>query len=85
VFPKNDFLILSREGPGVLGRGAAGFGNGGKGGSGSGFGRYFLLIPDLTAESAIPICKADERRLHELGPATEFNRVGDSEIYFYAS
>jgi len=43
---------------------------------------YFLLIPDLTAEPAIPICKADERRLHELGPATDFNRVGDSEIYF---
>ena len=31
------------------------------------------------------ICKADERRLHELGPATDFNRVGSSEIYFYAS
>jgi hypothetical protein len=28
------------------------------------------------------ICKADERRLHELGPATDFNRVGNSEIYF---
>jgi hypothetical protein len=31
------------------------------------------------------ICKADERRLHELGPATDFNRVGNSEVYFYAS
>jgi hypothetical protein len=31
------------------------------------------------------ICKADERRLHELGPATDFNRVGKSEIYFYAT
>ena len=31
------------------------------------------------------ICKIDERRLHELGPATDFNRVGNSEIYFYAS
>jgi hypothetical protein len=31
------------------------------------------------------ICKADERRLRELGPATDFNRVGNSEIYFYAS
>jgi hypothetical protein len=31
------------------------------------------------------ICKADERRLYELGPATDFNRVGSSEIYFYAS
>ena len=31
------------------------------------------------------ICKADERRLHELGPATDFNRVGNSEVYFYAT
>ena len=31
------------------------------------------------------ICKIDEWRLHELGPATDFNRVGTSEIYFYAS
>jgi hypothetical protein len=31
------------------------------------------------------ICKADERRLHELGPAIGFNRVGNSEIYFYAT
>jgi hypothetical protein len=31
------------------------------------------------------ICKADERRLHELGPATDFNRVGTSEVHFYAS
>ena len=31
------------------------------------------------------ICKADERRLHELGPAADFNRVGNSEIHFYAS
>jgi hypothetical protein len=31
------------------------------------------------------ICKADERRLRELGPATDFNRVGNSEVYFYAS
>jgi hypothetical protein len=31
------------------------------------------------------ICKVDERRLHELGPASDFNRVGDSEIYFYAT
>src|SRR5258708_22842582 len=31
------------------------------------------------------IGKADERRLHELGPATDFNRVGNSELYFYAS
>ena len=31
------------------------------------------------------ICKADERRLHELGPGTDFNRVGSSEVYFYAS
>ena len=31
------------------------------------------------------ICQADERRLHELGPTTDFNRVGNSEVYFYAS
>jgi hypothetical protein len=31
------------------------------------------------------ICKASEGRLHELDPATDFNRVGKSEIYFYAS
>jgi hypothetical protein len=31
------------------------------------------------------ICKAEERRLHELGPANDFNRVGNSEVYFYAS
>jgi hypothetical protein len=31
------------------------------------------------------ICKADERRLNELGPATDFNRVGNSEIYFYGT
>jgi hypothetical protein len=30
------------------------------------------------------ICKADESRLHVLGPATDFHRVGNSEIYFYA-
>jgi len=31
------------------------------------------------------ICKADESRLHELGSATDFQRVGNSEIYFYAT
>jgi hypothetical protein len=31
------------------------------------------------------ICKVDESRLHELGPTTDFNRVGNSEVYFYAS
>jgi hypothetical protein len=31
------------------------------------------------------ICKADEPRLHELGPATDFHRVGNSEVYFYAT
>jgi hypothetical protein len=31
------------------------------------------------------IWRTDERRLHELGPATDFNRVGNSEIYFYAT
>jgi hypothetical protein len=30
------------------------------------------------------IWKVAEERLHELGPATDFNRVGKSEIYFYA-
>ena len=46
----------------------------------------FLTNPDLTAESAIPAsAKADKRRLHELGAGTDFNRVGSSEIYFYAS
>jgi hypothetical protein len=27
----------------------------------------------------------DEERLRELGPATDFNRVGNTEIYFYSS
>jgi len=31
------------------------------------------------------ICQADERPLHELGPAIGFNRVGESEVYFYAT
>ena len=31
------------------------------------------------------ICQTDERRLHELGQTTDFNRVGNSEVYFYAS
>jgi len=31
------------------------------------------------------ICEVDEKRLHELGPATDFNRVGSVEIYFYSS
>jgi hypothetical protein len=31
------------------------------------------------------ICKVDEKRLSELGPATDFNRVGSTEIYFYSS
>jgi hypothetical protein len=31
------------------------------------------------------ICKADEPRLHELGPTTDFHRVGNSEVYFYAT
>jgi hypothetical protein len=31
------------------------------------------------------ICKADESRLHELGPATDFHRVGNSEVYVYAT
>jgi hypothetical protein len=31
------------------------------------------------------ICEVDEKRLHELGPATDFNRVGSVEIYFFSS
>jgi hypothetical protein len=31
------------------------------------------------------ICKVDEGRLYELGPTTDFNRVGNCEIHFYAS
>jgi hypothetical protein len=31
------------------------------------------------------ICKVDESRLHELGPTTDFHRIGNSEIYFYAT
>src|SRR3954447_13216774 len=31
------------------------------------------------------ICKVDEGRLNELGPAIDFNRVGKSEVYFYTS
>src|SRR5258707_956120 len=31
------------------------------------------------------ICAVDEKRLPELGPATDFNRVGSVEIYFYSS
>jgi len=31
------------------------------------------------------ICEVDEKRLRELGPATDLNRVGSVEIYFYSS
>ncbi len=31
------------------------------------------------------IDEVDEKRLHQLGPATDFNRVGSTEIYFYSS
>jgi hypothetical protein len=31
------------------------------------------------------ICKADEQRFRELGPATDFHRVGNDEIYFYSA
>jgi len=31
------------------------------------------------------ICEVDEKRLRELGPATDLNRVGNVEIYFYSS
>jgi hypothetical protein len=30
------------------------------------------------------ICEVDEKRLRELGPATDFNRLGSTEIYFYS-
>jgi hypothetical protein len=35
--------------------------------------------------SHLNICEVDEKRLRELGPATDFNRVGSVEIYFYSS
>jgi hypothetical protein len=31
------------------------------------------------------ICEVDGKRLRELGPATDFNRVGNVEIYSYSS
>src|SRR5258708_37216311 len=31
------------------------------------------------------ICKVGAGRLHELAPATDFNRAGNCEIHFYAS
>jgi hypothetical protein len=31
------------------------------------------------------IREVDEKRVRELGPATDFNRVGSTEIYFYSS
>jgi hypothetical protein len=31
------------------------------------------------------ICEADGKRLRELGPATDLNRVRNVEIYFYSS
>ena len=31
------------------------------------------------------IDEVDEKRLHQLGPAADFNRVGNTEIYFYSS
>ncbi len=31
------------------------------------------------------ICEVDEKRLRELGPARDFNRLGSVEIYFYSS
>ena len=31
------------------------------------------------------ICEVGEKRLRELGPARDFNRVGNVEIYFYSS
>jgi hypothetical protein len=31
------------------------------------------------------ICEVDEKRLRDLGTATDFNRVGGTEIYFYSS
>jgi hypothetical protein len=31
------------------------------------------------------IFEVDEKRLPELGPAADFNRVGSTEIYFYPS
>ena len=31
------------------------------------------------------IAEVDEKRLRELGPATDFNRVGNTEVCFYSS
>ena len=31
------------------------------------------------------ICEVDEKRLRELGPATDLNRVGSVEIYLYST
>jgi hypothetical protein len=31
------------------------------------------------------IDEVDEKRLHQLGPAADSNRVGNTEIYFYSS
>jgi|SRR5260370_16202754 hypothetical protein len=31
------------------------------------------------------IFEVDEKRLRELGPVTDFHRVGNTEIYFYSS
>jgi hypothetical protein len=31
------------------------------------------------------IGEVGEKRLRELGPATDFNRVGNTEVYFYSS
>jgi hypothetical protein len=44
----------------------------------SGKTRYGCRISDSN------ICEVDEKRLRELGPARDFNRLGSVEIYFYS-
>ena len=65
-------------------------------GSGDGRSRKLLKqeVGDLILFSVNPgphrrishsnICEVDEKLLRELGPATDFNRVGSVEIYFYS-
>jgi hypothetical protein len=46
----------------------------------------FLINPGPHRRiSQSSICKVDAGRVHELAPATDFNRVGNCEIHFYAS
>jgi hypothetical protein len=44
----------------------------------------FSVSPGPRRISHSNICEVDEKRLRELGPARDFNRVGSVEIYFYS-